>query len=330
MALGWRILRRLGNGRAPLSPAAHLREGALFGTAAVVLATVAASGAHDPFFAWVRLVCQAIFGEGVLLLSALSVRALACGGRLRGAVLGAAAVGLVGVYWEAYHHGPRDLRVRTLDVGLAIPTASALRRLHQSDIQTHSVGEHERRAIRAGLALRPDLVVLTGDYLQRGLSPLRPEARRDIRALLSALLELADGRSLALTGLRARTSRTGDPELMRRILGRGPRADLRVVFGHSPDFVRALAGWAPVDLALAGHTHGGQVVLPGFGPLVTLSRLPRRYAGGLNDYAGIPLHVSRGVGLERGSAPPIRFLCPPEVSLLRLRSESPGLRSAGD
>jgi predicted MPP superfamily phosphohydrolase len=117
---------------------------------------------------------------------------------------------------------------------------------------------------------------------------------------------------------------------MRRILDRGPRADLRVVFGHSPDFVRALAGWAPVDLALAGHTHGGQVVLPGFGPLVTLSRLPRRYAGGLNDYAGIPLHVSRGVGLERGSAPPIRFLCPPEVSLLRLRSESPGLRSAGD
>jgi predicted MPP superfamily phosphohydrolase len=312
----------------------------------------------------VRLDCQAIFGEGVLLLSALSVRALACGGRLRGAVLGAAAVGLVGVYWEAYHHGPRDLRVRTLDVGLAIPTASALRILHLSDIQTHSVGEHERRAIRAGLALRPDLVVLTGDYLQRGLSPLRPGARRDIRALLSALrarygvfavprdtdrgcelfrglrarcledatalLELADGRSLALTGLRARTSRTGDPELMRRILDRGPRADLRVVFGHSPDFVRALAGWAPVDLALAGHTHGGQVVLPGFGPLVTLSRLPRRYAGGLNDYAGIPLHVSRGVGLERGSAPPIRFLCPPEVSLLRLRSGSPGLRSAGD
>jgi len=49
---------------------------------------------------------------------------------------------------------------------------------------------------------------------------------------------------------------------------------------------------------------------------MTLSRLPRRFAGGLNDYKGIPLHVSRGVGMERGTAPQIRFLCPPEICLL--------------
>jgi len=63
-------------------------------------------------------------------------------------------------------------------------------------------------------------------------------------------------------------------------------------------------------------------VLPLFGPIVTASRLPRRYAGDLNDYRGTPLHVSRGVGMERGFSPPVRFLCPPEICLLDVRFRS--------
>jgi predicted MPP superfamily phosphohydrolase len=74
---------------------------------------------------------------------------------------------------------------------------------------------------------------------------------------------------------------------------------------------------------LAGHTHGGQVVVPFFGPPVTAIRLPRRYAGGLNDYEGTPLHVSRGVGMERGFAPQLRFLCPPEICVIDLKLPRP-------
>ena len=58
--------------------------------------------------------------------------------------------------------------------------------------------------------------------------------------------------------------------------------------------------------------------IPGFGPLMTLSRLPRKYAGGLNDYRGFPLHVSRGIGMERGLAPQVRFFCPPEICVLEV------------
>jgi predicted MPP superfamily phosphohydrolase len=91
---------------------------------------------------------------------------------------------------------------------------------------------------------------------------------------------------------------------------------------HIPldNFVMRLHNESRVALALAGHTHGGQIFVPFFGPPLTLSRIPRHMAaGGLHELNGVPLHVSRGIGMERGSAPQIRFLCPPEISLLTLR-----------
>jgi hypothetical protein len=86
-----------------------------------------------------------------------------------------------------------------------------------------------------------------------------------------------------------------------------------------PDVALGLRPGSRIDLVVAGHTHGGQVVLPGFGPPMTLSHVPRAVAaGGLHDLGGNAIYVSRGVGCERGQAPRIRFLCPPEVSLLEV------------
>jgi len=359
LVISWQVCRAWARGAGVLGGVA------LFGVTMVAAALPVSLVAPDPFFAWVRLVSQALFGEGVLLLAVGAALQVGLGRRRRGAALVVAAIALLAVYWEAYHHGPRDLRVRNVELSLGHGhVGRELRVLHLSDIQTDAVGEHERRAVREGLSTRPDLIVLTGDYLQRGLAPLAPSATTQMRELLARLraphgvyavpgdtdrgcalfrglhircledeterIRVAGGRSIALTGLTARSSRTGRPEDLAPILAGAPASDYHLVMGHSPDFVRALARWGRVDLALAGHTHGGQVTLPLVGPLVTLSRLPRRYAGGLHDYEGIPLHVSRGVGLERGSAPPIRFLCPPEVTLLRIRyparaeSASPG------
>jgi predicted MPP superfamily phosphohydrolase len=90
----------------------------------------------------------------------------------------------------------------------------------------------------------------------------------------------------------------------------------RVVLSHNPDGVLALAIGARIDLVLAGHTHGGQIVLPLIGAPVTMSRLCTRStpSGWVpNDRA--PLYVSRGVGCQV----PIRFRCPPELVIARLR-----------
>jgi hypothetical protein len=91
------------------------------------------------------------------------------------------------------------------------------------------------------------------------------------------------------------------------------------VLGHSPDYVLGLRDGPRIELAFAGHTHGGQIVVPFFGPPLTLSRVPRHIAaGGLHELGRVFVHVSRGVGMERGSAPQIRFLCPPEICVLTL------------
>jgi predicted MPP superfamily phosphohydrolase len=90
----------------------------------------------------------------------------------------------------------------------------------------------------------------------------------------------------------------------------------RVVLSHDPDGVLALAEGARIDLVLAGHTHGGQIVLPLLGAPVTMCRLCTRHtpSGWVpNDRA--PLYVSRGVGCQV----PIRFRCPPELVIVRLR-----------
>jgi predicted MPP superfamily phosphohydrolase len=89
-----------------------------------------------------------------------------------------------------------------------------------------------------------------------------------------------------------------------------------VVLGHAPDFALAAP---PADLLLAGHVHGGQVRMPGWGPLLTLSRVPRTWAAGRTDLpGGGTLIVSRGIGLERGDAPRLRLFCRPELVVVEL------------
>jgi uncharacterized protein len=98
-----------------------------------------------------------------------------------------------------------------------------------------------------------------------------------------------------------------------------PKADVHLGLTHSPEpeiLTRMAADG--VDLMLAGHTHGGQVCVPGVGALVTNCGLERRMAKGLHRWPGSPawLHVSAGLGTHPTA--PVRFACPPEASVLTL------------
>ncbi|MFC0675621.1 metallophosphoesterase [Brachybacterium hainanense] len=94
---------------------------------------------------------------------------------------------------------------------------------------------------------------------------------------------------------------------------------LRLGVAHAP-YRRVLDAFTRdgADLLLAGHTHGGQLRLPGIGALVTNCDLPRTQARGLSTWNGVPLHVSGGLGASPFSN--YRLFNPPEATLITLRA----------
>ncbi len=126
-----------------------------------------------------------------------------------------------------------------------------------------------------------------------------------------------DGREIAFVGV-------DDPHIWRdrypEVAGRvNMGADLSIAITHSPE-PRVLS-WMVDDgypLLIAGHTHGGQLRVPGYGALVTNCGLDRDRARGLSRYDDAWLHVSAGIGTSPYA--PVRFACPPEATLLTLTS----------
>ncbi len=103
------------------------------------------------------------------------------------------------------------------------------------------------------------------------------------------------------------------PVLMRDV----PDSCYSILLSHSPDYVK-FAEQNHVDLVLSGHTHGGQIRLPFLGPLAVRISLGRKYAEGLHRFGNTALYVTRGIGT---ALVPVRFLCPPEITLIKLRPQ---------
>jgi uncharacterized protein len=223
-----------------------------------------------------------------------------------------------------------------------------------ADLQTDDPGAYEHEAIDRLLATEPDLIVIPGDLFQ-GSSTELDQHLREMRELLGRL-EAPSGvyfvygdvdgggtadRLLTGTGIETLSDEIVRVEVADRVVLLGGsrldhrsdsaaamRADLedapgdgalRVLVAHRPDAVLDLPADSRIDLTIAGHTHGGQVVIPGFGPPVTMSDVPREVArGGLHEVDGNLVYVSTGVGVERGQAPRVRLFSPPSIGVVDL------------
>lgn len=266
--------------------------------------------------------------------------------------LGAPLVGVYAVFIEPYR-----LIVEERTVLLDEATGrSPIRIAVLADIQTNHVGEHERLAIRYAMDATPDIILLPGDLFQGWSREYETQLPR-MRELLGELhapggvylvlgdceseqraRELLEGTDIQLlinetvdVNVHDRTVRIAGTDLdfnsrtplnMIAELAKQPRdGTIRILMSHRPDSLLELPANANIDLVVAGHTHGGQIVLPFLGPPMTLTNVPRTIAaGGLHEHNGNMIYVSRGIGCERGQAPHIRFLCPPEVSILTLQN----------
>ncbi len=241
-----------------------------------------------------------------------------------------------------------DLQVHEKRIALPrMPEGRELRIVHVTDL--HMSGrvakEYFVEMVAAVNALEPDLILLTGDLVEREecmdwvpdtLGSLRAAAgvyyvlgnhdlRIDHRRLVRELSDLG----LVHVGGSWRETNVRDTPIV--IAGNElpwfgpapnpaefPRRDasglpLRVLLAHAPDRF----AWGcrhDFDLILAGHNHGGQVRLPMLGAILAPSLTGTRYASGAFCRGNSVLHVSRGTG----SLAPIRWRCPPEIALLVL------------
>jgi predicted MPP superfamily phosphohydrolase len=231
-----------------------------------------------------------------------------------------------------------DVPVRGLPEALSGIRIGLLTDIHRSRWVS---GDDVRGAVDVLHQARPDLIVLGGDYVTWGdrryvvpaaeaISGLSaphgvfailgnhdddhdmPLAliRRGIAVLRDARTRLTiRGETLELAGLRYWTRRPSEVAAVMR----GARG-LQILLAHDPRRLTEAAALG-IPLVLSGHTHGGQVVLPGLGP-VAAQKFP--VVAGIGRRESTTLFVSRGMGTVYV---PIRLNCPPEVAVVTLRPE---------
>lgn len=272
------------------------------------------------------------------------------------------AIGLAAIGAGALYHDTADLKITRLDVPLRrLPSRfDGLRIVQLSDFHYDRYVDVRiiTSAVQAANQLQPDLVVLTGDFVTQGpfTGQYDPPSARDaepcsqilsrLRSRLGIFAVLGnhdyytdpnvvaeilrsrgfhvlrnhsfaveqEGSRLWIAGVNDVVAGADDLELA---LQKIPASETVVLLAHEPDF----ADWVPpgrVDLQLSGHSHGGQIVLPVIGPPY-LPPLARKYPWGLRHLGPLTLYTNRGVGTI---TLPLRFNCPPEITLFTLRSSS--------
>jgi predicted MPP superfamily phosphohydrolase len=184
------------------------------------------------------------------------------------------------------------------------------------DMFSHSADEAQMCAQELA-ALRAPLGVFAamGNH-ERRLPPEEgeePFRRAGLTVLANAAHQITvDGVSLWMVGLDDLIMRRGN---LTKALDGVPDTACKILLVHEPDFADCAAQY-PIDLQLSGHTHGGQIRLPGIGPLL-LPVMGRKYPMGLYRVRDTWVYTNRGLGVNR---PPMRLNCRPEITLFTLKA----------
>ena len=214
-----------------------------------------------------------------------------------------------------------------------------------------------RKAVEMVHSLRPDLIVLTGDFvtvplierpalLPRVVATAAPCAQilQELQAPMGrfAILGNHDGeaggariaRTLEEHGIPVLRNQSvplergthrlwlagiddvlrGEPDLGAAI-EKIPAKEATILLAHEPDFADE-SSLQPIDLQLSGHSHGGQIWIPGIGA-PWLPPLSRKYPRGIYRVGNLTVYTNIGIGTIHA---PIRINCPPEITLITLRA----------
>jgi uncharacterized protein len=216
-----------------------------------------------------------------------------------------------------------------------------IRILHFSDLHSESRPRLEPALVKAAAAEHPDLIVFTGDSINS------PSGLPVLRECIEALAKIAptfvvrgnwDSGNIDLFGKTGARELNGDAVRMeiagtplwiaglafnnassvRPTVRPIPPEEFSVFLYHLPDLMPEVVA-ENIDFYCAGHTHGGQVALPLYGAMITLSKFGKRYEAGLYHEGNTWLYVNRGIGMEGGAAPRVRFWSRPELTVIDIR-----------
>ncbi len=253
---------------------------------------------------------------------------------------------VTGLYWRGRRNAER-LRVRQNEVrSPRLPARfDGFTLLHLSDLHVEMNEGAMRHLVELAAGLRYDLCVLTGDYRANTFGPFEAtlEGLERIRRQLAApiygvlgnhdTIKLVPG--LEAMGIRmllnecVAITRGGDRihladiddahyfrvDNIEKAATQIPDGAFSILLSHTPEIYRQ-AAHADFDLLLSGHTHGGQICLPGSIPITLDSVLPRRMGAGAWRYGRMAGYTSVGAG---SCIVPVRLNCPPEITLHVLR-----------
>jgi predicted MPP superfamily phosphohydrolase len=258
------------------------------------------------------------------------------------------ALKLTGLYWRARRNA-ENIQIRQYDIRVRqLPAAfDGFTILQLSDLHVDMSAGAMRRLIELLPTVSYDLCVLTGDYRGKTFGPFEPaiEGLARMRAHLSGpvygvlgnhdtirmvpALEamgirmlLNESEILERSGERIYLGGIDDAHYYRldnieKTALQIPAAEFAILLSHTPEIYRQ-AAHAGFDVLLSGHTHGGQICLPGAIPITLDSVLPRRMGSGAWRYHDMFGYTSVGVG---SSLLPARLNCLPEITLHCLRCE---------
>jgi len=251
-----------------------------------------------------------------------------------------------GLYWRARRNAERilvkrnDIRFKSLP-----PLFEGFTILHISDLHVDMNEVAMNRLIELVGSMQYDVCVLTGDYRGRTIGPFQPaldgvarvgtHLKQPIYAVLGNhdTIQMVPGleamgirvllnecETIVRKDQRIHLAGIDDAHFFRvdnieKAALSIPRGEFSILLSHTPEVYRQAAD-ANFDLMLSGHTHGGQICLPGSIPIKLEAVLPRRMGAGPWQYSNMIGYTSVGAG---SSVVPVRLNCPPEITLHHLR-----------
>lgn len=253
-----------------------------------------------------------------------------------------AATGIICIIWGFFIE-PYWIEVKTVEIPTSKLKNTAIRIVQISDLHCTKKAGNEEKLVKIINSIEPDVIIFTGDSANnwRGLMRFKDTMKRlsahlakvgvrgnydtqkfrDVNIfedtgfaeLNATSIELQkDGEKFKITGVACDME-----DRINTAMKKAPGDCFSIFLYHRPDLIEDLAG-KNVDLYLAGHTHGGQIALPFYGAVITLSRFGKKYESGLYKVGDTLLYVNRGIGMDGLPSPRARFCARPEITVFEI------------